>query len=71
MSEPKVSRAEIAAQISEMAAAIYGVPQDAFGRETADGCARMLQVLSGVAVAPGDEPFLPPLPEAAPGAVAP
>ena len=67
MSEPQGGHAETAAQISEMALAIYGVPQDAFGRKTADDCARMLQVLSGMAVEPGDEPFLPPLPEAAPG----
>ncbi len=66
MSAPEKGREEIAARISGMASEIYGVPEDAFGRKTADECARMLRILSGMEVDPADEPFLPPLEEAGP-----
>ncbi len=60
MSEPEKGHdAQVAARIGEMAARVYGVPQDAFGIQTAEDCARMLGVLSRIVVEPADEPFIP------------
>ena len=61
MAEPQEGQAKIAARISEMAAAAFGVPRDELGLKTADDCARMLQILSGTPVESTDEPFLPSL----------
>ena len=61
MTEPQANNEKIAAQISEMAATVFGVPQDELGLKTADDCAQMLQILSGTPVESTDEPFLPPL----------
>ena len=60
MTEPQKNHERIAVRISEMAATIYGVPEDEFGLKTADDCARMLQILSDTPVESTDEPFLPP-----------
>ena len=65
MSAPQESREKVAARISEMASEIYGVPQDEFGLGTADECARMLRILSGIEVKTTDEPFLPLIDKAA------
>lgn len=65
MSAPQESREKVAARISEMASEIYGVPQDEFGLGTADECARMLRILSGIEVKTTDEPFLPLIEKAA------
>ena len=59
MSQPQEAREKIAARIAEMAATVFGVPQDEFALKTADDCARMLQILSGTPVESIDEPFSP------------
>ena len=61
MTEPQANNEKIAAQISEMAAIVFGVPQDELGLETADDCAEMLRILSGTPVESTDEPFIPTL----------
>lgn len=61
MSQPQENHEKIAAQIGEMAAAVFGVPRDELGLKTADDCAKMLRILSGTPVESTDEPFLPPL----------
>ena len=60
MAEAQESHEKIAARIAEMAATVFGVPQDESGLKTADDCAEMLQILSGTPVESTDEPFLPP-----------
>ena len=61
MPQPQEGHHKIAARISEMAAAVFDVPQDELGLKTADDCARMLQILSNIPVESTDEPFIPPL----------
>ena len=61
MPQPQENHEKIAAQIGEMAAAVFGVPQDEIAHKTADDCAQMLQILSDTPVESTDEPFLPPL----------
>ena len=54
---------KLAAQISETALSIFGVPQDELGLKTAEDCARMLQFLTDTNVESTDEPFIPALKE--------
>ena len=61
MTQPQEGHEKIAARVSEMAATVFGVPQDELGLKTADDCARMLQILSDTPVDSTDEPFIPPL----------
>ena len=61
MSQSQEAREKMAARIAEMADTVFGAPQDELGLETADDCARMLQILSDIPVESTEEPFLPPL----------